>query len=86
MLALKEEQLNMVSGGAAAMQNEVEDSGYIPAGCLVLWTGHENLGVGLCDFDLFGTCVVEYETKAFPGFYVKLIKEDELVVVGHVIH
>ena len=83
MLTLKEEQLNMVSGGAVAMQSETADSKGVCADDIVVWKGHENLKTGVCWVNVFGKCLVEFDDDSFLGFTMKWINENELKVVGH---
>ena len=84
MLTLREEQLNMVSGGAVAQQNVMDDTDQVVAGALVIWNGHENMGKGLVDLDVLGICLVEFEKKSFPWFDARLICWNELTIVGYI--
>ena len=82
MLTLREEQLNVVSGGAVALASAAEDKDII-RNDLVVWKGHENMGTGIVDCYFFGKYMVTFDKKTFPWITVKLISGDELTVVGH---
>ena len=83
MLALKEEQLNMVTGGAVVLDGSAAGSKGISRNDLVIWKGHENMGSGIVGGYIFGEYIVTFDKKTFPWMIVKMIDGNELTVVGH---
>ena len=85
MLALKDEQLNMVSGGEASLQNDNTGAKFdVGSGDIVIWTKYKGQGKGLVIVNIYGICMVKFECSSFPWFYMLFIDEDELKIVGHI--
>ena len=83
MLTLREEQLNMVAGGAVALPIDATVGDFVIRDDIVIWNGHEDMGKGVCIVNFFGKCIVQFDIKSFPWIKDKIIDEDELTVVGH---